>query len=118
MIANEHTIRKARVDLGDDVEIWVGFAPPVNGHRAASIKTDPVHDLAILEVAVEIEGEVQERIAEARVGIRAFALGHDDQHIEADDFMFSRGVVKWMGPYVTEKNMLITSGTYPGPTPA
>lgn len=116
VIANEHTIRKVRAELGQGAEIWVGFRPPLDAHRAMSVEADPVHDVAILEVGVQIEGETQERIGEARVGTPVLVLGYDDQHTRADDLVMSRGIVKWVGPYVVAKDMLITSGTYPGPT--
>jgi len=110
VVTNEHIVRKAKGTP------WVGVGK--QAHESVSRATDAAYDLAVLKLGtdVEISGETSESASGVAAGQTLYAFGFPDDLAGGSEPLASVGRVVWAGPYVPEKQLLITSGVYPGAT--
>ncbi len=110
VVTNAHVVRKAKSTP------WVPIGK--QAHQSQTYVSDEAYDLAVLRLGpdVDISGETSERPAAVAKGQVLFAIGFPDDLGTALEPLVSRGEVLWVGQYEPTQRIIITSGTYRGPT--
>lgn len=114
VITNKHVIDL----IGKEVDIMVGFIPPIHGKEAKIVYVSASQDLAILKVDVEFEeGEENTHFDFSHnVGTDIHTLGFDEITMHIPNPRLQNGKIILSLPYVKDQNLFITSGIYKGET--
>lgn len=115
-VTNQHTVRRIHDQYGENASILVWFQEPVRMHPATVLAIDKVNDLAILATGVTADEDDPVEKTGVTIGAKVYVTGYSDEHARQENPVISTGSVVSSGPYIVEKDMFVTSGTYPGPS--